>query len=349
MGLATEVIIAGIWAPGLAEKEAQANNINIVRIKTFADRFRNNIVVKVAATILFNVYAFLRFKKQKVNYINCHSLWVLPLCVALKKATGAKLIYDAHELETEREGLRGMQQKFAKYLERKLIGHIDKMIVVGHFIAEWYKNSYGMQQVYVVRNIPLKQNRIQVKTCLLKDKFQIPYNDVLFIYQGVLSVARGINLLLDVFANSSPSKHIVFMGYGPSEGVIKAFAKRHANIHFQTAVPLSEIMSYSSSADIGIFFIEKKPSLSYEYSLPNKFFEYIYSGIPMLISNFPEMKQLIDEFNCGWQVNSSATSLAEFINTVSAEMIKDKTPDIERFSNALHWEKEAEQFREIYV
>lgn len=147
MDLADEIIIAGTWAIGLEEKEKQSDKIQIRRIKTFVDSFGKNLLTKIIGTFFFNVKTFFEFKKHKLTHINCHSLWVLPLCVALKVTTKAKLIYDAHELETERVSLDGIKQRMSKWLEKKLIYKAEFVIVVGNLIAEWYKKEYNIENV----------------------------------------------------------------------------------------------------------------------------------------------------------------------------------------------------------
>jgi len=348
MGLVDEIIIAGIWAPGLRETEQQSDRIKVMRLKTVADKLNGSAVSKVIRVLFFNIKAFILFKQYKFSFINCHSLWILPLCVMLKKTTGAKLIYDAHELETEREGLNGMRQQLAKYLERVLISKVDKLIVVGDFIGNWYRQEYNLAEVYVIKNIPMRGQIVTSKSRILKEKLNIRPDEILFIYQGVLSEARGVDVLLKAFANADASKHIVFMGYGPSDAAIIHAAESHRNIHFHPAVPLEDLTKYTSSADLGVFFIDRETSLSYKYSMPNKFFEYVYSGLPVLMSDFPEMKQLADTYNCGWQVENNQASLEKFITELTMDVIRMKQPDVRLFSGNHSWEKESKSFEKIY-
>ena len=96
MDLADEIIIVGTWGYGLEEFEQQSDKIKIRRIKTVFDSYKKNFIVKILCTLLFNIQVFFEFKNHKLSHLNCHSLWVLPLSVFLKKITSAKLIYDAH-------------------------------------------------------------------------------------------------------------------------------------------------------------------------------------------------------------------------------------------------------------
>jgi glycosyltransferase involved in cell wall biosynthesis len=275
----------------------------------------------------------------------------LPTGVLLKKFGHTKvLIYDPHELETERVGLRGKGQQLTKWLERKLIRFADKTIVVCDPIADWYKKKYALEHVYVIRNMPNRLTLPRKKSTLLKGKFNIPNNHVLYIYQGILTKERGIDTLLQVFGNAPKDKHIVFMGYGDSESVIKEVAKTAGNIHFQEAVRPAEIIDYTSSADIGIFFITGQVCLSYQYCLPNKFGEYLIAGLPVLVSSsLTYLSGLVVDKKCGWSLDAnSITELSDFVTKTEMVHVSEKQKDVERYSGSLGWEFEETGYAEIY-
>src|SRR3546814_122043 len=69
-----------------------------------------------------------RHARQPWDVIHCHDLSPLPIAVALQKCTGARLIYDAHELETEMMGLGGVRQRLARQVERRLMPRVDALL-----------------------------------------------------------------------------------------------------------------------------------------------------------------------------------------------------------------------------
>ena len=171
------------------------------------------------ARVVLAIYRFL--KKEKIVCINCHSLPVLPLCVALKKRHKCKLIYDTHELETETDGSSGIRKLLSKLVEKILIRYVNETITVCNSIAEWYSQAYGLQNVWVVKNVPHRQDIPPDKSRFLREKFKIPDDHIVFLYQGVLNQVRGTDFLLRVFSEIGADKHIVFMGFGSSLDEVK--------------------------------------------------------------------------------------------------------------------------------
>lgn len=344
MDLADQIIIAGTWAAGLKESELQTDRIKIRRIKTIVDSFKKNAITKVLGVLFFNIKIFIEFRNQKLSHINCHSLWVLPLCVALKKTTKAKLIYDAHELETERVGLYGVKQKMAKWLEKSLIKYTDSTIVVGYLIAEWYKKEYNMEKLYVIRNVPLSDTVTSKKSNLLREKFNIPASDLIYIYQGVINKGRGIDIMIDAFKNVARSNHLVVMGFGALESKVIEASKEYQNIHFMPAVKPHEIPLYTSGADIGLIVAENL-GLSYFYGMPNKLFEYLYCGLPVITSNFPEMGKIVNDYQCGWTISPEVSELANKINQMDLDQMQGKKILLSKLYSDINWEKESQSLK----
>jgi glycosyltransferase involved in cell wall biosynthesis len=273
----------------------------------------------------------------------------LPVGVLLKAFKKTKLIYDTHELETERAGLTGFKQKLSKLLEKSLFGYIDSTIVVSNSINKWYRDAYRNDKIYSVRNIPdLRGKNGFTKQSLLKERFCIRNDELLYIYQGLLSRGRGIEILLEVFSDSQITAHVVFMGYGNYEAKIREYSGKHKNIHFIEAVPPDEIIKYSSSADIGICLIENI-GLSYYYCLPNKVFEYTLAGIPVIVSNFPDLSEYIQNINGGWKINPNTNELKELISTLSYVDVNNMKLKLLGIEKKIGWEFEEEELKKAYL
>jgi len=93
-------------------------------------------------------------RRIRPSIIQCHSLSSLPAAVLTRAAARTPLVYDARELETETNGLRGVNQVFARRLEKTLIRHCDAVLCVSDSIADWYAHEYRIPRPFVVRNIP---------------------------------------------------------------------------------------------------------------------------------------------------------------------------------------------------
>ena len=316
---------------------------------------------------------FLRYRRKSIKFINCHTLSSLPLGVLFKIFAKSKLIYDAHELETEKEGWVGLRRVIAKILERILIAYADSVIVVSDSIRKWYKNEYHLKEVHLIRNVPYRETRISRDSNVLlsgiskfpptyllpprgedggerynlKERFKIENDEILFIYQGVLGSGRGIKILLNAFSKIEEKKHIVFMGYGVLEDMVKEYENNFSNIHFQPAVKPEEVINYTKSADVGIHLLENT-CLNHYYSLPNKVFEYIFSGLPLIVSNFPDMGKLIDDYQCGWKVSVDEKSVVDLIEHISKEDIKEKKNNAINCRNNFGWQEEEKKLLKLY-
>lgn len=324
-GAFTEIHLVGIHEAGVAEREEIDSIRSIWRVPLSASlpipRMRGILKFSQWAAKIIGCY-----RNRDISVVHCNSLGDLPIGVLLKMGRrGVKLVYDANELETERNGLTGINKKLDKIKERVLIRYVDHTLVVCDSIATWYRENYKVRPVTVVRNMPFndRSNPPEAVPSVFRDRFNIE-NGIVFLYQGALMRGRGIELLLNTFSKLNGNKHIVFMGYGSYEQQIKEFAAKHENIHFHEAVTPDEVMRYTVGADVGISLFENT-CLSYYYSLPNKLYEYMVAGLPVIVSQFPEMSRLIGEFENGWATlvrEDSLMSLIEKIDSVSVEAKK---------------------------
>ena len=260
----------------------------------------------------------------------------------------SNLVYDAHELETERNGWSRARKEIGKLVERILIRQADGVIVVSESIAKWYRDNYSLKNVYVIYNFTYKhveQGAYHAK--VFRKRLKLRDDEILFIYQGALGRGRGIEILLNVFSKVDKIKHIVFMGYGDLEKAVKNWESKYSNIHFQPAVKPEEVLLYTSAADVGICLVENL-CLSYYCTMPNKVFEYVSSGLPLIVSDFPEMAKIVDHNECGWKVSLDEGSVTDLINKISKEEIEQKRSNVLKCRDDFLWEKQEKKLLTIY-
>lgn len=347
-GLFDEIFLLGIGETGFKEQEKLDARREIWRVPLKTQNFGEGTLWKVLKFCEWQIKIFFRFIRKHVSCVNCHCLSTLPIGMLFKICKGSKLVYDAHELETEVIAATGMRKKLVKVVEKLLIRFVDLLIVVSDSIAGWYRSQYPLQRISVIKNVPYRQDRHMANSRVLKEKFKIRENEWLFIYQGLLSEGRGIKLLLNVFSQIDPSKHIVFMGTGIFEGLIREYEKKFPNIHLQPAVKPDAVITYTQSADVGISLIENL-CLNYYYSLPNKVFEYILSGLPVIVSDFPDMGKLVDDYICGWKVSVNEESVINLINRISQKDIEEKRRNVLKCQNTFNWEEEEKKLLRAYL
>lgn len=239
-----------------------------------------------------------RAVRERPNVVHCHDTLVLPLGCVVKWLTGAKLVYDAHELESDRNGLSRLQGRLTLRVEKLLWRFVDALIVVSPSIESWYQENIGPKTSAVILNSPLFQEAQQQGGDYLRKKFSIPSHCKVFIYVGILGRGRGIDLLIDAFKDPQISSHVVFLGYGELSDTLKRVAVQYPNFHVHEAVPHSQVVPIARSADFGLCLVQNV-SLSDYYCLPNKLFEYCFAGVPVLASDFPDIRALVMQYGVG--------------------------------------------------
>jgi glycosyltransferase involved in cell wall biosynthesis len=297
--------------------------------------------------VLMSSEVFFRFIPRAIRFkpqiIHCSDYLFLPLAVLLKLLTGSKLIYDAHELESQTNSISKMQSTYVLYLEKILWPFIDFTFYVSEAIKDWYETNVGEKKSEVILNSPVMPAKVG-NSNYFRSYFQISEEIKIFIYLGMLSRGRGINMAIDVFKELENSVAIIFMGHGEKEQEVKEFSKTLSNVFIHPPVPHEKVVEITSSADYGYCMLENA-SLSDYFCLPNKLFEYAFSGIPVLASNFPDISKVVKQYNLGVVSNSDKVSIQTGISRLTSEgrynfLNKDITP--------LSWQHQCEKLKRVF-
>ena len=340
-----EVEIIAHHDKGLKQEEHQ-EGLKIKRL-AYLDR-------TVTKSKLGKLKAYFSFIKESVNYckdfdiLHCNDINMLPIGVIIKKfyKRDVKIVYDAHEYETETYALSGVQKKITKFSERFLIKYADKVITVSNSIANEYVKLYGIEKPALVLNTP------PYKEVAKQDKFREAFGiegKTIFLYQGGLGRNRGIELLLEVFKSIDDNESImVFMGYGELESTIIQASKESSNIFFHQAVSPTVLLDYTVSADFGIATIEDS-CLSYRYCLPNKLFEYIMAEVPVIVSNLPEMRKVVRENAVGVVLEEETLQgITEAIKQAVALDKQEINRNLKKLKTIYNWEEQESVLIKLY-
>ena len=217
------------------------------------------------------IQAFLAFykaaKEIKPRTIHCHDVYVLPVCLFLNYIHKSKLIYDSHELASERIS----QSMFEKYLilgiEKFAWSRIDHFISVSPKIVDWYLQRFGQIPNTVVLNAPVVKISPKTKSGhhsgqeKIKKKLGIGEHRKLFVYVGLIGYGRGIRQILEAFATTKTASDVVLIGWGPVE-LVQKFSEKHNNIHFHKKVNYEEVVSFISDADYGLALVQGLPRVT---------------------------------------------------------------------------------------
>lgn len=283
--------------------------------------------------------------RSKSRIIHCNDLVVLPLAVFGKLLTGAALVYDAHELESDRNGLAKHLRPVVRTVERCLWPFVDHLITVSQSIADWYTSEIGAKPQTVILNSPVLSTSDSVSPNYLRENFGIAEKIPIFIYVGMLAHGRGLDLLLRAFAREKVDAHLVFLGDGEWSSKIKQLAKTQGNLHLHAPVTHDKVVSVVKSADVGCCLVENV-SLSDYFCLPNKLFEYVFAGLPVLASDFPEIRKFVHTYQCGVCTQLDERSVVQAVHALSANFKNFNVPR-ERLAD-VSWEAQEQKLVNVY-
>ena len=290
---------------------------------------------------------FIRFVSLSIsikpNVIHCHDTLVLPIGVFLSKLFKAKLIYDAHELESDKNGQTKFLSKATLLIEKISWSSIDHFISVSESIILWYKKKLGVKKSSLILNSPMIEENNYDNSNYFHKLYDIPNESLVFVYLGILDKGRGIDFIIDAFSESAIKSHVVFIGYGAYDKKIKRASLTAKNIHLHAAVPHEDVVSLVKNADVGLCLIENV-SLSDFYCLPNKLFEYTFAGLPVLASNFPDIKNIVIKYNLGRVCDINSKSINEAVSEIEVTHLSNINSDL----TELGWPNQAEKLRKTY-
>ncbi len=296
----------------------------------------------------FRLFFLLLFKKADVLVSN--DLDTLLANYLISKIKNTKLVFDSHEYFTEVPELinRKFKQKLWKRLERFILPKLKYAYTVNQSIADLYKKNYGIE-MKVVRNLPMK---VASEDWGVTSKGRNQSSQKIILYQGALNVDRGLEEAIEAM-QYIPDAVFHIIGGGDIADYLKQLTtslKVADKVIFFGKVPFEQLRQHTSAADIGIS-LEKDTNINYRYSLPNKIFDYIHAGVPVLASSLPEIKNIFKAYDIGLLIESHDPKyIAETINTMLSnnEKMKQWKGNEKLAATELCWENEEKTLLKIY-
>jgi glycosyltransferase involved in cell wall biosynthesis len=242
--------------------------------------------------------------QMHADVIHAHDLDTLIPCSKAAAQMDAMLVYDSHELYTE--SIHVAHRPFTKMIwrivELSRISRADAVITVCQGIAEELKERYRLETLpHVVRNfsdrpeLPADGSAPESLTEFKR------FHSKCLLYQGYIQRGRGLDAALEALVGI-PDWGLVICGQGPYETKLRERAQElhvEDQLLWMGQLDHDTLFSVTRSCDLGLCLIEPI-SLSYYYALPNKLIEYVQAGLPVVGSNLPEIKRIMNEYFIGW-------------------------------------------------
>lgn len=308
---------------------------------------------KSKISLLFYLhFIFILFKellKADADIFFAEDFYTLPLVTFFAKLKSAKVFYNSREIYAYIGGLRNRPhlQRIITAIERFFIKKVDLVLTTGEMDSEFLEKFYSLPKTSVVRNIPLYQKpnaKVDFRTM-----FNIVDDKLIMLYQGVIIPGRGIPLIIEALPQM-PKAVLLLLGDGEQKKNYQNLAKKFAveeRVIFAGVFSQKELINYTAAADVGLSLIENI-SISYYHALPNKLFEYIMAELPVLSSDLPQMKRIVETYNVGEVINlENQQELIDVLNkwSVDRQLLESYKKNCLPASQALNWQAEYQRFR----
>jgi glycosyltransferase involved in cell wall biosynthesis len=300
------------------------------------------------AALNVRLFFYLLFKRTDIILAN--DLDTLLPAFLIARAKGKEVVYDSHEYFTEAEGLtnRPLPKKFWLTIESFVFPRLKYVITVNETIADIYRALYH-RTVHVVRNVPVLRNAVVTAS---RSELGLPTDKRIILLQGAyIDPDRG-GLELAQSMEFVEEALLLIIGSGRDlDNIKRAVAERklEQRVKFIAKLPFAELQRYTAVADVGVS-LDKPLHLNYAYSLPNKLFDYIHAGLPVLVSDLPELRRVVDAYKIGVVVSrvepqEIAFSLQQMFDNGKLENWRKNAL---MAAQELNWQNEQEVIRKIY-
>jgi len=299
----------------------------------------------------FNIRLFIYLLFKKVDILLANDLDTLLANFLVSRIRKVTLIFDSHEYFTGVPEIqnRSFVRKVWQIIERWIFPKLKHIYTVNQSIAGIYEKKYNIN-VEVVRNVSYKWNRSE--NCTRK-RLGLPANRFIVILQGSgINIDRGAEeavLSMQYLDNTI----LLIIGDGDIVENLKQMVSEQglqSKVMFMEKVPHNILMNFTCAADVGIT-LDKDTNLNYKYSLPNKLFDYIQAGVPVLASKIVEVENIIESYNIGDIIDShNPEHIAAKLKNMLSDMDRMQfwKKNLHKAREELCWENEQGKIIEIF-
>jgi len=243
----------------------------------------------------YNIRLFFILLFSKVDILLSNDTDTLPANYLASIIRRKKLVFDAHEIFPEVPELTHRPK--VKYIWEKIedwiFPNIKHCYTVCQSIADYYNQKYKID-MKIVRNLPYYHSQH------VENKLPDYSGKKIIIYQGALNVGRGLEWVIDAMPFVDNAVLLIIGDGNISDELKKRANKLNLNekVFFLGRIAGEELHKYTPSADLGLCLLENR-GLNYYFSLPNRIFDYLHAGVPVLATDFPEIANIVKNNKTG--------------------------------------------------
>jgi glycosyltransferase involved in cell wall biosynthesis len=306
------VTIVARAAEGLQAEEAVGPGIRLVRVAT-GERSRRpsrgtgrRLRPVAEALRIVGVMRAVRAQGRgardlgiRADVVHAMGFLALPVAAGLAERTGARLVYDARDLYVESNNiarLPGPLRALFAWREGRWAREADRVFTVNEACADELERRYRVRRPVVVMNGQAEWDPPEPRPDRLRERLSLDPDRRIALYHGGLMPDRGIDRIIEAAALPGlETTDVVIMGDGTMDGrlhELAAASPARDRIHFLPPVPPGELLAWVASADVGVM-PNQPTTLNERLSTPNKLFECLTAGTPVVSSDFPERRRIL--------------------------------------------------------
>ena len=252
------------------------------------------------------LFLWLLFARTDIFYANDSD--TLLACTLAARLRRKRLIFDAHELFPDVPELvdKPRVRRVWQWVERRCLPHVDVAFTVCQSVADEYRRRYGVKMT-VVRNLPERREvRDARRECGVSQPITtmdsiVSKNTIASIlYQGAVNKGRGVRELVDAMQYLTQC-HLTVAGDGDLLEELKGYASGlpwSERVTFLGCVEPAQLHALTRQADLGVCLLEDC-GLNYRYALPNRVGDFAQAGVPLLATDFPEIRRVLEGYYTG--------------------------------------------------
>lgn len=300
----------------------------------------------------YNIRLFLLLLSRPADLLVSNDLDTLLPNYLVHKFKRKPLVYDSHEYFTQTPELvnRPRVQRIWKWIEKTIVPNLKDCITVNQSIAGLFAHDYNIN-FNVVRNIPSRKTNVVIPD---RKSLDLPLDKKIVLLQGSgINIQRGAEEAVESM-QFLDNVLLLIIGGGDVLGLLKQMVIEKSlteKVKFIPRQTPEKLAGYTANADLGLA-IDKDTNINYRFSLPNKLFDYMYAGIPVLASPLIELKNIIEKHEIGLFIESHEPEhIAYTIKTLFAneDLYRKMKENTRKAANELNWENEKKVLTGIFA
>ncbi|SDW88258.1 Glycosyltransferase involved in cell wall bisynthesis [Marininema mesophilum] len=326
------------------------------RMKRGVYRVIRNPLVKLAKDVVaqrqFSFRVVSLCEDSSYDVIHCHDPYTLSIGGYLKRKLGARLVYDSHELFNEPNSKNRWERAIGYRAESFWINHVDHLIAGNEFMAKELEARYSDVKTTVVRSIPdsIDQLPDDEEKHYFHQSLGLEPDAKVILYHGTFVKNSGLEELIASLKYLPSIYKAVLMGDGVQRETLEVLIQENnleRRVYFHSLVPPQEMLELIAHAHVGVA-LQPSQCINHRLATPNKIFEYIQAGLPVVASDQPGNSIVIGTYKAGLLVDPLDV---QGISRAIEEIVTNPLPyfiGTLRARKEMTWEKERNQLIELY-